>query len=406
MKLFRLFKCKKNDGARHAASKELSSHVAPRQKNGGAFCSAVRESGCGAPRAFRLRVIAAGLALVLSSLLGAGLSACNNTYVSPPPEPPNSELYPATTADGMPYPAAFDYHYTEDGTKELHDIGEGGKCTVCGRGYTKELIFTLNEDGASYAVSSSSGITINDVIAIPPTHEGLPVTRIAENAFLLDDLLLVSHITVVYIGKNVTEIGHNAFAGQYALNAIALPEEPVLQRIGVSAFELSRHSVFTPTDEMPYGVTRGFVIPTTVTEISAYAFRGRSDLPVHFGPENRFQKIGTGAFENASMASSELVLRATSPTLEEGALSGLSCAVRFAEDCPMTEIPDGFFPGAGIVFLSSRITRIGANNFTKANTCYIPEDSALVAVDESSLLLLRDLVEETLAKNNKGGATQ
>jgi hypothetical protein len=76
--------------------------------------------------------------------------------------------------------------------------------------YSAGLEYSLNEDEQSYSVTGFG--TCRDVdIVIPDTHEGLPVTRIDDNAFELDigddDIINIESIT---IPNSVTSIGRYA----------------------------------------------------------------------------------------------------------------------------------------------------------------------------------------------------
>jgi hypothetical protein len=77
------------------------------------------------------------------------------------------------------------------------------------------LAFSLNADGESYAVSGM-GDCSDATLAIPLSHNGLPVTSIADNAFK------DKQITGLIIPDNITSIGVSAFQNCTALKSIVI----------------------------------------------------------------------------------------------------------------------------------------------------------------------------------------
>lgn len=96
------------------------------------------------------------------------------------------------------------------GTKESKTVAAAGHnfvngvCTVCGtiKG-SEDLAFTKNGDG--YTVSGI-GSCKDNIIGIPETHNGLPVTAIGDKAFADQ-----TQIVKIYIPDSVTSIGSRAF---------------------------------------------------------------------------------------------------------------------------------------------------------------------------------------------------
>lgn len=99
--------------------------------------------------------------------------------------------------------------------------------------YSEGLVFTLNDDGESYAVAGIGDCTDMDVL-IPPTYEGLPVTRIETYAL---SCLQVNSVTVpdsvevlddgafcecscmtIYLSSGIKSISSNCFIMAYDLN--------------------------------------------------------------------------------------------------------------------------------------------------------------------------------------------
>ncbi len=90
------------------------------------------------------------------------------------------------------------------------------------------LIFELNEDGASYSVKGAVDETVYSVI-IPSTYNDLPVTSIGERAFSKCE-----NLSVLVINEGIKEIGKTAFFSLPALTAITFPRS--LEKIDAYAF--------------------------------------------------------------------------------------------------------------------------------------------------------------------------
>ena len=95
-------------------------------------------------------------------------------------------------------------------------------------GSVNGLVFTLNDDGASYTVKGVG--KLEGVVEIPATHEGLPVTAIGREAFTGK-----SKITEVIIPDSVKTIGNEAFASCNKLLKVSLGNG--VERIGYAAFQ-------------------------------------------------------------------------------------------------------------------------------------------------------------------------
>ena len=172
-----------------------------------------------------------------------------------------------------------------------------GYCTRCGA-KNNDLQYTLNEDGNSYRVTGTGNCTDTD-IRIPAIYKGLPVTMIGTSAFAGDYTITSVHIpdtvdtimwyafyqcsnlTQVHIPNSVTRLGGYAFFGCTNLTAIDLPDN--LTAIQEYTF---------------YGCTKlgAIEIPANVTTIDCYAFQGCSSLTSVTIPGNVTQ-IGKSAFE-------------------------------------------------------------------------------------------------------------
>ena len=115
---------------------------------------------------------------------------------------------------------------------------------------TEGLAYTLNSDNASYTVSGI-GTATDKNIGIPDTYEGLPVTKIGNNAFIGKSLTSVvipdsvttigmygfgncSSLKSVVIGNSVTYIGDGAFQNGSQLTSIVIPDS--VTSISIAAF--------------------------------------------------------------------------------------------------------------------------------------------------------------------------
>lgn len=89
------------------------------------------------------------------------------------------------------------------------------------------LIYNLINNGKEYEVLKG-GKSV-DVIIIPAEYNGIPVTRIANNAFSL------SNITSIIIPISIRDIGKNAFTGCNNFKSITIPKNVTI--IGEGAFD-------------------------------------------------------------------------------------------------------------------------------------------------------------------------
>lgn len=129
-------------------------------------------------------------------------------------------------------------------------------CTVCSaEEYSRGLKFKYDSSSATYTVIGIGTCTDTEII-IPSTYEGLPVTKIKDNAFYY------SKMTKVVIKDNLTTIERSAFWGCSKLESIEIGNS--VTSIGSYAFKDC-----TSLQEI--------VIPNNVTTIEEKAFFGCND---------------------------------------------------------------------------------------------------------------------------------
>ena len=150
------------------------------------------------------------------------------------------------------------------------------ECTRCGEkapdGYFLE--YELLPDG-TWAVIGNGNKIKTDVLVIPSTYQGKPVTVVADEAFNFEP----SYRGLI-IEEGIKTIGKNAFKNGYEFAFVELPESLVY--IGEGAF---------------YGCSKltDPIIPAGVTEIGADAFAECNDI-VKLTLPSTLRKIGDNAF--------------------------------------------------------------------------------------------------------------
>ncbi len=161
-----------------------------------------------------------------------------------------------------------------------HIFDENNICTACGasRMPTVGLYYTL-VDG-TYTVSGIGNATDMEIV-IPETHEGLPVTKIANGAFKNK-----YNITALFITGSITEIGSEAFYGCESLEKVIISGG--VSKIGTEAFRrcTALKTVILPESlkildrSVFYGCSliSNLSIPIGVEEIGVSCFEGCTGL--------------------------------------------------------------------------------------------------------------------------------
>ncbi len=183
----------------------------------------------------------------------------------------------------------------------------GGTCSVCrNKQGTSGLEFVKVSGKEEYSVKNIGSTTEKNVV-IPTSHEGLPVTTIAADAFkgtaiesieLQDGIVTIdssafencTSFSSITFGRNskLSKIGDNAFKGCTAIFSIEFPAS--IKELGVSAFEgcSELYSVsFVDNGEFTTIGAKAFKdcddlaninLPTSLRSISGYAFSGCTSL--------------------------------------------------------------------------------------------------------------------------------
>ena len=171
--------------------------------------------------------------------------------------------------------------------------------------FSEGLEYELNSDGKGYTVSGK-GTCEDNILIIPPTYNGLPVTAIGKRAF-------ANHTEIMQfsIPDSVTRIEYGAFYGCYGLISIIIPSG--VKSIDPFAFAdcSAVTSIYVETGNTVYYAKdnclieiatktlvvgcNNSVIPDDVTSIGNYAFSARAAITDITIPDG-VQSIGTAAF--------------------------------------------------------------------------------------------------------------
>ena len=198
------------------------------------------------------------------------------------------------------------------------------------------LKYSINSSGNAYTVSGVNDYTLTS-IAVPATHEDLPVTAIGDNAFrdwkkltsitLPDSIKSIGSyafygcrsLTSVSLAKGLTSLGEYAFAGCSALTTITLPA--TVDSIGGGVFMnctkladirlASGNADFVVVNKVlfnsdqtvliccPAAVSGSYSVPSTVTSIGNGAFAGCTGL-TGVTLSSALINVSSLAFENCS----------------------------------------------------------------------------------------------------------
>lgn len=228
------------------------------------------------------------------------------------------------------------------------------------------LNFTLNSDGNSYSVTGIGTCTDTDIV-IPSTYNGLPVTRIANDAFNNSQ-----SFTSVNIPDTVTSIGERAFAWCQSLTSVNIPDS--VTSIGEGAFGecLLLSNIFIPESITSIGDSTFYAcqsltsitIPNGVTSIGQSAFYACTSL-TNIVISNSVKNIDAYAFSGCTSLASIYIPKGVK-TIGNSAFSGCTSLTSVGISDSLTEIPDNAFTDCEqlkTVIISDSVTSIGYKAF-------------------------------------------
>lgn len=180
------------------------------------------------------------------------------------PELTLPETPPTETTDLPPKEETTEETTAEETTEEIKQVHNG----------SEGLIYSLNEDGASYTLVSRGECTAVNV-NVASVCNGLPVTAIGDGA-----LADYTEMLTIKVPNSVTSIGEGAFKNCTNLNSVGLPD--TVSYIGANAFE---------------NCTSMWVLflPDSLEVIEAGLFTNCSGLRT-VEARNKLKRIITGAF--------------------------------------------------------------------------------------------------------------
>ncbi|MBO5287569.1 MAG: leucine-rich repeat domain-containing protein, partial [Clostridia bacterium] len=173
-------------------------------------------------------------------------------------------------------------------------------CTLCNEHAPSEGIKYKEYSG--YVAVTGLGECSDTEIYIPSTYNGLPVTKIGDNAFEN-----CTYLTSITIPSSVTSIGRYAFRNCSSFTSVTIPSS--VKSIGGYAFSdcTSLTSVTIPSSVTSIGdyafwnctSLTSITIPSSVTSIGSDAFRGCTSLTSVTIP-NSVTSIGGSAFDGCT----------------------------------------------------------------------------------------------------------
>lgn len=183
---------------------------------------------------------------------------------------------------------------------------------VSGGDWAPGLEFALLPDGNGYSVSAVDAFKCSGVITIPSTHNGKPVTKIADKAFYAVEITISAkilcnpNITAFEIPNTITEIGEEAFCGCIGVKEMVIPESCVIIGKGAFAQMTGLEDITFPSDleELPSRALVGCKIknvnlPQNLKSIGGSAFSACYDLETIVLPDS-LEVIGERAFNSCT----------------------------------------------------------------------------------------------------------
>lgn len=223
-----------------------------------------------------------------------------------------STLFLASLSFGLASCDFFDKFSKEEEPVCVEHNYVDGRCENCQAPIPSEgLSFELNEDGKSYCVTGIGTCTDTDLV-IPATYNNLPVTTIADRAFLGSPVRLTSVVlpdSLLYIGKYAftplfhTDLKFNEYKGIYYLGTYT---NDYFALIEIESEKETAYTIHKKTkiinDEAFMDCTKleEITIPDSVMTIGNSAFFSCRKLKkAHLGDGVKY--IGSKAFEDCEL---------------------------------------------------------------------------------------------------------
>lgn len=240
---------------------------------------------------------------------------------------------------------------------------------------TKGLKYRLNKKKDGYVLY---GIGSNNkegaTIVIPSSHEGLPVTEIANSPFSF------TQVESIYVPESVTVFDDYAFAQATQLKTVILPNT-----LKVITDKMFQGCKALTEIVIPDGVTRigeyafggceklkNITIPSSLTEIGAGAFHQCKALRIiEFPNDIPSLKLGEGAFsECASLKSVKISASTSIKTIPSKAFWSCTRLSEFTFSKSLTKIENDAFVATKMktIILPEGVTEIGDRAFTNCES--------------------------------------
>ncbi|MBE6663129.1 MAG: hypothetical protein E7602_01340 [Ruminococcaceae bacterium] len=264
-----------------------------------------------------------------------------------------------------------------------------GDITLYAKWATNDTVLTFTEIEGGYSVTDC--VTDIDVVIIPETYKGYPVTLIGNGAF--QDCTSLTSIT---IPSSVTSIGSYAFSGCTSLESIIVDENNTAYKLidGVLYSKDGTTLVCYPAGKKD----TSFAIPSSVTLIGSYAFSGCTSLEsITIG--DSVTSIGNGAFQECTSLTSVTIPESVT-SIGISAFFGCTSLESITIGDSVTSIGNGAFQectSLTSVTIPESVTLIGSYAFSgctslesiivdENNTAYKLIDGVLYSKDGTTLV--------------------
>ena len=276
-------------------------------------------------------------------------------------------------------------------------------------------------DATAYTVMASDNAAdyiVNNTLALPVKHNGLPVVGIADGTSSENAFGGVA-VRYVYVPASYTLIGDYAFYNNTSITMIIYEEGSQLETVGGRAF-YGATSLTTINDSAE---NAGLHFPASVKKIGAYAFYGVSkskrEVNIFFDVENgQLETIETYAFaatgQNAAGASGFILNTAFPASLKVIGVRAFYCNVlgriEFADNATINTIGEHAFSNTGSldvstvtsVIIPKSVTTLGNNIFQNSlHLAYVEfeEGSSLTEIPERTFSGCKALEEVVFPAN-------